>query len=165
MPGIFLTTNIFAHVGGFFYALMSWGEAAQICFLPCAQRSEGAVITQPAERAECASERMVTDGYGCLRSRICREPPVVCSLRGCLRCRVSPVVCCLRGCLRCRVSPVVCSLRGCLRCRVSPVVCSLRECFAGRCFPGDHLVIASQKYGSHSPRDLCAASVTIRNHP
>ena len=64
MPGIFLTTNIFAHVGGFFYALMSWGEAAQICFLPCAQRSEGAVITQPAERAECASERMVTDGYG-----------------------------------------------------------------------------------------------------
>ena len=25
MPGIFLTTNVFAHVGGFFYALIPGG--------------------------------------------------------------------------------------------------------------------------------------------
>ena len=37
--------------------------------------------------------------------------------------------------------------------------------FCRALLPGDHLGIAPQKYGSHSSRELCAASVTIRNHP
>jgi hypothetical protein len=37
--------------------------------------------------------------------------------------------------------------------------------FCRALLPGDHLVIAPQKYGSHLPRELCAASVIIRNNP
>ena len=70
MPGIFLTTNIFAHVGGFFMSgLDDGGDVCLQTNVVSAVVVGGATVTDETDK---------TDNNGQGWSRVCKQTPAVC---------------------------------------------------------------------------------------